>query len=139
MSLAPRVLPAVAIPVGSEGLSAGQQAHVVLDGLEQAGDSFELRLFLNDPDADATTATTGHAGYAGSIHVYGYGHPPEGGETQQGAPRLPMTRRLNATQAIAAAAAEGQEMTVTLVPVAYGDAKPDARLENVQVSVLVHE
>jgi len=127
----------VEVPVGDEDLEDGRQADIVLEGLEQAGDSFVLRLFLNDPDADGDAEPAGHPGYAGSVHIYGYGGTlPD--RAQSPATQMPMTRRRTATEAIRAAAHESKQMTVTLVPVAYGATEPDVRLENVHVSVLVH-
>lgn len=139
MTLQPRVFSDVAIPVSSEELVPGRQADVVIEGLEQAGDSYILRVFVNDPEADADTDPAQHPGYAGSIHVYGYGGMLPGEEQGQAAPRMPTTRRQIATQAIRAAAAEGSRMTVTLVPVAYRGPEPDVPLEHVRVYVAVHE
>jgi hypothetical protein len=137
VKLEPRVYSGVAIPLTAAEIEAGAQADIVLDGLEQAGDSYELRIFVNDPAATADTERSTHAGYAGSIHIYGYGGmlPEQEGEPE---PRMPMTRRQIATEVVRAAAAEAPEMTVTLVPVAYGGSETEALLEKVQVSVLVH-
>jgi hypothetical protein len=130
----------VTIPIGPEGLLGRQDADIVVTGLDQAGPSFELRIFLNDPHADDRTEPTGERGYAGSIYVYGYGQPPErAGAGSDPRPHIPMTRRVKATAAVRAAAAKGAEMAVTLVPVAYQAPNPDIDLGEVQVSVLVHE
>jgi hypothetical protein len=119
---------------------ARQQADVVVAGLEQAGPSFELRIFLNDPSANAATERTAERGYAGSIYIYGYGRPPEGTVAQSGShARIPMTRSVKATEAVRAATADGPEITVTLVPVAFQAPDPDIDLGDVRVSVLVHE
>jgi hypothetical protein len=136
----PRVFASVMVPIGAEGSAADRQADIVVTGLEQAGGSFELRVFLNNPRADAGTEPVRDTGYAGSIYVYGYGRPP--GEARERAgpePRIPMTRRVNATDAIRAAAAAGPEVTVTLVPLAFQDPGPDIDLGAVQVSILAHE
>jgi hypothetical protein len=136
----PRVFHSVAIPLGPEGLAAGQQADIVVGGLDQAGPSFELRIFLNNPRADAHTQPTDERGYAGSIYVYGGGQPPAGVDTRAGSdPRLPMTRSVRATEAVQTAAAAGPEMTVTLVPVAFQTPLPAVDLGAVRVSVLAHE
>ena len=80
------------------------------------GPSYELRVFLGNPAADAATDLTPDAGYAGSIHVYGYGDPPPP-DLGDSRPRLPMTRSLVANDAVRAAAARGPTAAVTLVPV----------------------
>jgi hypothetical protein len=130
----------VPVPLGTERSLAHQQAEIVVAGLEQAGPSFELRIFLNDPGADAETKPTAERGYAGSIYIYGYGQPPQGTVAQSGShARIPMTRSVKATDAVRAATADGPEITVTLVPVAFQAPDPDVDLGGVQVSVLVHE
>src|SRR5438067_7855743 len=48
---------------------------LVFRGVEQAGPSFEARVFLNNPAADESTLQAPETGYAGSFHVYGYGEP----------------------------------------------------------------
>jgi hypothetical protein len=141
VTLEPLVFSAVGITLTAGEFAGGAQADIVLDGLEQAGDSYELRIFVNDATADTDTELSPDAGYAGSIHVYGYGGMlPDEDEEQTGGvePRMPMTRRRIATEVIRAAAAKASEMTVTLVPVAYGSSEPAVHLENVKVSVLVH-
>lgn len=49
------------------------RADVVFSGLDHAEGSYEVRLFLNNPDADATTARTPEERYAGRLHVLGHG------------------------------------------------------------------
>jgi hypothetical protein len=44
-----------------------------LRGLGSSASSFELRLFLDAPSADASTPTNDNPSYLGSIHVYGHG------------------------------------------------------------------
>jgi tyrosinase len=140
MTPAPRVFRSVAIPAGAERLRGDEHADIVVTGLEQAGASFELRIFLNNPRADEHTDTSDEQGYAGSIYVYGYGQPPEGTSAEpHPRPRLPMTRRINVTDAIRAAAAKGPEMTVALVPAGFRGASPDVDLGELDVSVFVHE
>ncbi|MGQ0574234.1 MAG: hypothetical protein ACT4RN_08515 [Pseudonocardia sp.] len=88
---------------------------VVLAGLDQAGPSFEARVFVDNPGADETTERSEHAGYAGTVHVYGGADPGE-----EGGP-LPMTRTLDATGAVARAGGHDRAFTVTVVAVPYGD------------------
>lgn len=127
------------------GLAASnfQRADIVVSGLEQAGPSYELRIFLNNPDADAGTEPNDDHGYAGSIYVYGYGQPPPGmgqPDGQPGArPRIPMTRSVNATEAVRAAMAHGPDVSVTLVPVSYEDTDLDIDLDGVEVTIPVDQ
>jgi hypothetical protein len=133
----PRVFRSVAIPIDVKEASSIERADIVVTGVEQAGPSFELRVFVNNPGADADTEPTAESGYAGSIYVYGYGQPlPPGSGTT---PHLPMTRYVVATDAIRAAAAEGATATVTVVPVAFAGPEPDIDLTDLDVSVLVRE
>ncbi|MDQ6779034.1 MAG: hypothetical protein M3071_23050 [Actinomycetota bacterium] len=124
------------IPIGAEEASRLERADIVVDGLEQAGPSCELRVFVNNPDADAGTEPTPDAGYAGSIYVYGYGQPPD--PESGGRPRIPMTRYVMATDAVRTAAANGPTAAVTLVPVSFTASDPDINLDDLDVSVLVH-
>jgi hypothetical protein len=120
-------------PVGAEGKSLRGRADIVLSGIEQAGPSFELRVFVNNPAADAATAPVLDEGYAGSVYVYGYGTPPAGTE------HIPMTRYVVATEALRAAAAKSSSATVTLVPVAFAGGEPEVDLSPIEVSVHVHD
>jgi hypothetical protein len=112
------------IPVGAGGADAFQRAEIVVEGLDQSGPSFEARVFLNNPGADQRTEATPDNGYVGSIHVYGYGLWPGdvGADTppEPDGVRAPMTRSVPATDAIRAAAARDEPVTVTVVPVSYG-------------------
>jgi hypothetical protein len=129
------VFRSVPIAVGTEGARNLQRADIAVEGLDQAGSSFDLRIFLNNPDADAMTEPTEDNGYAGSIYVYGYGRPPEG---EVGA-RHPMTRSIIATDAVRRARAAGATAMVSLVPVPYDSPGPEIDLDGVEVSVLIDE
>jgi hypothetical protein len=50
-----------------------RRADLVFEGVDHAGPSYEGRVFLNNPDADADTPRTLEQGYAGSFHVFGHG------------------------------------------------------------------
>lgn len=134
MTPRPRVLSSIPLPTG--GVRAGQRADVVLDGLEQAGPSFEVRVFVNNPSATAATKPAAASGYAGSVYVYGEGAPvAEIGTAAH--PQTPMTRNVIATEAIRAAAAAGPRASVTLVPVGFAGSEPEVDLSGVSVSVVV--
>jgi hypothetical protein len=139
VTLEPRVLPSVALPVATAGANLGR-ADIVVSGLDQAGPSFELRLFLNNPRADARTEPAPDTGYAGSVYVYGHGRAPEEtGARSVPHPRIPMTRYVMATEAIRAAVAKGPAATITLVPVPFQTSAPEIDLDDVKVTVLVRE
>jgi hypothetical protein len=102
-----------------------RNAELVFTGIEQAGPSFEGRVFLNNPDADDSTARVPETGYAGSYHVYGYGDqaPPAIAEAKakqpaDGGPVAPIEKRVRVDEAaLRAALSRSRELTVTVVPV----------------------
>ncbi len=112
-------------------------------GVEQAGPSFEARVFLNRPNADESTPQTPEMGYAGSFHVYGYGEPAPPAVAQAkarrptgGAPVAPIEKRLHADETAIRAALEGSdELTITVVPVPAdpGGDVPERPFEHVDV------
>jgi hypothetical protein len=142
----PRVFPAVPLPGGELAGGADdkpgvRRADVVVAGLDLAGPSFELRVFVNNPRADADTEPVAEEGYAGSIHVYGYGEPAVAANAPAGSarPRMPTTQYVTATEAIRAAGEQGTSATVTLVPVSHEDPAPEIDLGDVEVSVLLRD
>jgi hypothetical protein len=112
---------AVPLPPAGE-IESARRVVIELTGVEQAGGSEELRVFLNRPEAGAATPKTHEEGYAGSVHVYGYGGWPEGaaGTAQPGEARAPMTRYFVATDAVRRAAHAGPAAAVTIVAVRPG-------------------
>lgn len=108
----------VPVEAGGEGREF-ERADIVFDGVEQAGGSFEARVFLNNPDADASTPMTPEHGYAGSFHVYGYGLYPGPAADPGGGARAPMTRYVTATEAVRQALAGG-DVDVTTVAIGKG-------------------
>jgi hypothetical protein len=129
----------VPIAVGTKAAERLRRADIEVSGLDHGGPSYELRIFLDNVDADAATDPTQDNGYAGSIYVYGYGERPapaaRSGDAP-GSPRTLVTRSIIATDAVRAAAARGPLASVTLVPV---DARPNADLglDGVDVAVLI--
>jgi hypothetical protein len=118
----------VSSPISLSGPRDAPRYDIVLEGVEQAGASFEARVFLNNPQADASTPLTRDAGYVGSFHVYGYGHERQPDHPRPGEASLPMKRRVAATDAVRAAVAAGPTMTVTVVavmPPGVADRFPD--------------
>lgn len=49
------------------------RADLQFRGVDHSGPSFEARIFLDNPDADASTPADDAAGYAGSFHIFGHG------------------------------------------------------------------
>jgi tyrosinase len=43
-------------------------------GVDHSGESYEGRIFLNNPTADVATPADDEHGYAGSIYIFGHGH-----------------------------------------------------------------
>lgn len=127
--------------LGATGLNF-QRADILVHGIDQSGDSFEGRVFLNNPEASVETPPDPMNGYAGSFSVYGYGFWPE----KPGDPplkpntvRAPIEKDLIATDAVRAAAAHGPEVVVTIVPVFPRDPVTDAhdalKLEGVSIEI----
>ena len=129
----------VSVPAGW----APGAAEIVFSGVEQAGPSFEGRVFLNNPSASGSTPLDAAAGYAGSFHVYGYGTPAPPGVAEAVAARgaeggavAPIEKRVRADEAAVRAALERTDqlvVTVVTVPVDPGGAPPERAFEDVQV------
>jgi len=129
------------VPISVESFESLDRPELVFRGVEQAGPSFEGRVFLNRPDADEHAPRTPEAGYAGSFHVYGYGEPlpPAFAEAKERAPggaaAAPIELRVTADPAaVRAAVADADELTVTVVavPVDPGGALPERPFERVE-------
>jgi hypothetical protein len=132
------------VPLGAKGIHF-DHADIEFEGVDQSGPSFEARVFLNNPQANAKTPPTPENGYAGSFHVYGYGIWPEdvGKDAQEraaGAERIraPIHKTVVATEAVRTALSHGEEVTITVVPV-FGNPPQDAdgalKLEDVRIVV----
>jgi hypothetical protein len=112
-----RTFDSVPIPLGANAVGDLVRADIIVSGLEHGGPSYEVRVFLENPTADAETLQTAWEGYAGSIHVYGYGEPPLRWPGEDREVRVRPSRSIVATQALRARARHGHEVTVTLVPI----------------------
>ena len=123
-----------------------KRADVEVHGLEQAGPSFEGRIFLNNPSADLNTPVTRENGYAGSFHIYGYGIWPGDLEkdgdkrtAKSDEVRAPIHKTVISTEAIREAARKGQDVTVTIVPIYPGNPPRDAsealKLDDVKITI----
>ncbi len=115
--------------VNIEDLGADfQRADIEFHGVDHSGSSYEGRVYLNNPDADADTETTDENGYAGSYHIFGHGGcygdeghcdvKPRGPYDPRPPHELwPMRKVVIATDAIRRAAELGPTMTITVVPI----------------------
>ena len=108
-------------------------AEVTARGVDQGGPSFEVRVFLNNPDASVDTPLDEQHGYAGSFHVYGFGvHKPGSSDH-----RTPTDYAVPATRAVRAALKKSPTVTVTLVPRYYNrvsDAEKALQLDGVAIA-----
>jgi hypothetical protein len=126
------VSPPIRLNLGAEGLDF-KRADIEVYGVDLSGPSYEGRVFLNNPDADADTPPAPENGYAGSFHVYGYGIWPgdigkatDASSAGHAGVRAPIQKEVIATEAVRRAAAKGGDIIVTIVPVYHGKALPDA-------------
>ena len=54
-------------------VSQGKPLNLVVHGLEQAGPSYEVRVFIGNKSADIETPLHSQYGFVGTIPIYGYG------------------------------------------------------------------
>jgi len=139
--------PPLRLNLGPAGLNFAR-ADIEVYGLDQSGPSYEGRIFLNNPRADAETPPLPENGYAGSFHVYGYGIWPgdigkdrETRALQSDDIRAPIRKDVIATEAVRAAATRGPDISITIVPVYPGNPPRDAnealKLEGARI--VIHE
>ena len=120
--MTPKTFDGIPLPP-PDTVTASHRAVIEMIGLDQAGSSYEGRVYLNNPAADPQTERTPEQGFAGSFHVYGYGMPrPAGSEEGENDAELPMRRKVIATEAVIDAAKKDSVASVTIVPVLPGDA-----------------
>jgi hypothetical protein len=108
-----------------------------------AGQSFEARVFLNNPDADERTPKTSEVGYAGSFHVYGYGEPPPPAVAEAkrrhvpgSGPIAPIETRVKVDpKTFHAAVDQSDQLTVTVVSIPVDDDLPERPFEHVAIVV----
>ena len=97
-------------------------------GVDHSGASYEARVYLNNPSADADTQAVEANGYAGSYYIFGHGgcfgdvghceiHQRDEFDPRPSHPLEPIKKVVIATDAIKKAAAQSADITVTVVPV----------------------
>jgi hypothetical protein len=127
------VSPLLQVPAPNE-VYKYDRVDLELDGVDHSGDSFAVRVFINEPEADfQTPAHPENASYAGSFYIFGHG-PCLGDEGHCDVPPgpiqpydfrpphqlTPQYHRLPITAALRASAHE-DTFAVTLVVVANRD------------------
>jgi len=118
------------VTIAAEQLdSEFSRADIEFHGVDHSGASYEGRVFLNNPRADATTPRTSENGYAGAFHIFGHGgcFGDDEGHCEvrprrryDPRPSHQLTLALKvviATEAVRQALAEGPEVTVKVVPI----------------------
>lgn len=139
------------IPVAESVKKRFSKAEVRLHRVPQLLRSCFIRVFLNVPDADASTPLT-HEGYAGYLAVFGHGEcyggpghcelPPENARKFDRRDRhmnTPRNHRIDVTRAARRLLADGaKELTVTLVVVgaSYEEDRELLRLDGVSLNFL---
>ena len=117
------------------------RADIEFLGLDHAGSSYEGRVFLNNPEANADTPRAPGAGYAGSYFIFGHGgclgdvghcdiKPRDPFDPRPGHALTGARKTLIATQALRRLLPTGQ-LTVTVVPVIRSVGPKSADDENI--------
>jgi hypothetical protein len=97
-------------------------------GVDHSGASYEARVYLNNPSADADTQAVEANGYAGSYYIFGHGgcfgdvghcevHQRDEFDPRPSHPLEPIRKVVIATDAIKKAAAQSSDINVTVVPI----------------------
>lgn len=127
-----------AAPLDTSALGAEfTRADIEFLGVDHGGSSYEGRVFLNNPEANADTPRSRDAGYAGSYFIFGHGgclgdvghcdiRPRDPFDPRPGHPLTGARKTLIATPALRRLLPTGQ-LTVTVVPVirSVGPKSPD--------------
>ena len=119
------------LPYPAGGDEDFTRADVVVTGVDHSRCSYEVRMFLNNPDATSQSARDETSGYAGRFHVFGHGGcfgdlghcdvpPPATDPTdlRRPHPLTPLSTYVTITAALRRLLdAAGSLETLTLVPV----------------------
>jgi tyrosinase len=115
------------------------RADVVFTGVDHSGCSYEVRLFLNNLEADGNTARDDAARYAGRFQVFGHGgcfgdaghcdvpaRSTDPTDMRPAHPLTPLTTFVTVTAALQRLLAAGEALdTVTLVPLSLPPRRAD--------------
>lgn len=99
--------------------------------VDHSGESFEGRIFLNNPGATLRTATTNENGYAGSLYIFGHPHcwgdaghcevtpgPLHGFDDRYPHHLVPQVHEVEVTELVQAIVTTGTKTaTVTVLPI----------------------
>ena len=98
-------------------------------GIDHSGASYEARVYVNNPSADASTGRGEGSGYAGSYHIFGHGgcfgdlghcdipKKKDVFDPRPSHPLEPIKKVVIATKAFKRAVAQGGDITITVVPI----------------------
>jgi hypothetical protein len=123
------------------GRTAFTRADVVITGVDHSACSYEVRIFLNNPDSDGGTPRDEASGYAGRFHVFGHGGcfgdtghcdvpPPTTDPTDLRPPHqlTPLTTYVTVTTALQRLLVSDSALeTLTLVPLSLPPRREDQR------------
>jgi hypothetical protein len=126
---------------GEEGTMAFSRADIVVTGVDHSGPSYEVRLFLNNPNADVNTPRTLEEGYAGRFTVFGHGGcygdlghcdvplaSTDPTDLRRPHPLTPLNTYVTITDALRHLLERGDQLhTVTLVPVSIMPLRKDRK------------
>jgi hypothetical protein len=119
---APRALPVSQLP------AQYGRADLEFIGIDHSGATYEARVYVNNPKANADTQTTLANGYAGSYYIFGHGgcfgdlghcdipQKQDAFDRRPSHPLEPLRKVVIATEAIKQAAAKSSEIHITVVP-----------------------
>jgi hypothetical protein len=132
------------------------RADLIFYGVDHSGPSYTARVFLNNPRANATTATTAEAGYAGCFTIFGHAgcvgtdddhcnpraRTVDDFDVRMPHPLLPQTKVVTITEALRRLG-RINEFTVTVVPVVPGVTEPEItdalQFTNLRVATYRHD
>jgi tyrosinase len=109
--------------------SSYSRADLEFIGVDHSGASYEARVYLNNPSADADTQAVEANGYAGSYYIFGHGgcfgdighceiqQARDEFDPRPSSPLEPIKKVVMATDALKKATAQSSEISVTVVPI----------------------
>jgi hypothetical protein len=113
------------------------RADLIFYDVDHSGPSFTARVYLDNPEANATTPTTPESGYAGCFTIFGHAgcvgtdddhcnplaRTVDEFDRRVPHPLLPQTKVVTVTEALRRLGPVGR-ITVTVVPVVPGELEP---------------